>query len=175
MQADLTNFQLPEQVDVVFSNAVFHWISDDDALFTCLLGATRPGGRMRVQCGGGHIFDRLGPAWRAAWSKQPYAGHLNDYHDGKKYRSPEQAKESLERSGWTAVETWAFDAPVPFDSEDDAALYLRTIILRDHVAQLPEDLHEAYVHTVIAEYLDRFGPPFTADYVRLNMRASRPV
>ena len=133
MTADLTNFELPEPVDVVFSNAVFHWIPDDDALFSCLLRATKPGGSMRVQCGGGDIFAKLGPAWRAAWAQKPFAEHLAGYTDGKKYRSPEEARASLERAGWTAVRTWAFDAPVPFESDEDAAQYLRTIILRDHV------------------------------------------
>jgi trans-aconitate 2-methyltransferase len=175
MQADLTNFELPEQVDVVFSNAVFHWIPDDDALFGALLRATKPGGRMRVQCGGGNIYARLGQAWTAAMSTRPFSEHLGTYKDGKTYRSPQQAKEALERAGWSEVRTWAFDAPVPFESEDDAALYLRTIILRDHVANLPEDLHEPYVRKVIAEYVDRFGKPFTADYVRLNMWARRPA
>ena len=175
MRADLTNFEIPEQADVVFSNAVFHWIPDDDALFGAILRATKPGGRMRVQCGGGDIYAKLGQAWRAAWAKEPFAEHLGGYEDGKKYRSPEEAKESLERTGWTDVETWAFDAPVPFENEDDAALYLRTIILRDHVANLPDELHEPYVRTVIAEYIERFGQPFTADYVRLNMRAKRPL
>lgn len=174
MQADLTGFELPEQVDVVFSNAVFHWIQDDEALFGAVLRATKRGGRMRVQCGGGNIYAKLGQAWRAAWAKEPFAEHLGGYRDGKKYRSPEEAAASLRRAGWTEVRAWAFDAPVPFESEDDAALYLRTIILRDHVANLPPDLHEPYVRTVIAEYLDRFGPPFTADYVRLNMWARRP-
>src|SRR3989304_1658822 len=56
--ADLTAFELPEQVDRVFSNAVFHWIPDDDALFSCLLRATRPGGRLRAQGGGGGKIAR---------------------------------------------------------------------------------------------------------------------
>ena len=37
--ASLTDFELPEQVDVVFSNAVLHWIPDDEALFGCLFRA----------------------------------------------------------------------------------------------------------------------------------------
>ena len=40
MRASLTDFSLPEQVDVVFSNAVFHWIPDDEGLFGCLSKAT---------------------------------------------------------------------------------------------------------------------------------------
>jgi trans-aconitate 2-methyltransferase len=174
MKADLTNFELPEQVDVVFSNAVFHWIPDDHALFSAILRATKPGGRMRVQCGGGNIYAKLSHAWNAASARSPFSDHLGEYRDGKKYRSPEEAAESLQGAGWTDVRTWAFDAPVPFENEDDSALYLRTIILRDHVANLPEDLHEPYVRAVIAEYIERFGPPFTADYVRLNMWALAP-
>ena len=52
LHASLTDFTLPEQVDAVFSNAVFHWIPDDDALFGCLFRAAKPGGRLRAQCGG---------------------------------------------------------------------------------------------------------------------------
>ena len=52
IHASLTDFTLPEPVDAVFSNAVFHWIPDDDALFGCLHRATKPGGRLRAQCGG---------------------------------------------------------------------------------------------------------------------------
>jgi len=175
IQADLTDFSLPEQVDAVFSNAVFHWIHDDDGLFGSLFRATKPGGRLRAQCGGGRIFARLMTAVREVMGRQPYAGYLADYRDGKKYRSAEEAKAALEKAGWRQVRAWTFGAPVSFDSPRDAALYLRTIILRDHVARLPEGVGDAYVRDVVAAYLARYGPPFTADYVRLNLAAVRPA
>jgi hypothetical protein len=79
----------------------------------------------------------------------------------------------MERAGWSDARSSTFQAPVTFDVEDDAALYLRTIILRDHVAHLPEDRQEPYVRAVIAEFIHRHGPPFTADYARLDMWARR--
>ena len=175
MQASLTDFELPEPVDVVFSNAVFHWIPDDDGLFSCLFRATKPGGRLRAQCGGGHIFARFMPAVDAVRTAEPFSRWLGDYRDAKKYRSPAEAVVSMERAGWTDARASTFDAPVSFDREDDAVLYLRTIILRDHVANLPEDQQEPYVRAVIREYIRRHGPPFTADYVRLDMWARRPA
>jgi trans-aconitate 2-methyltransferase len=174
IRASLTDVTLPERVDVVFSNAVFHWIPDDDALFSCLLRATKPGGRLRAQCGGGNIFPRFMPAVNAVRTNEPFVRWLGDYYDGKKYRTPEEAVASLERAGWTDARSSTFDAPVEFDAEDDAALYLRTIILRDHVAKLPEDQQEPYVRAVIAEYIRRHGRPFTADYARLDMWARAP-
>ena len=173
MRASLTDFDLPEQVDVVFSNAVFHWIPDDDGLAS-LFRATKPGGRLRAQCGGGHIFARFMPAVDAVRTVQPFARWLGDYRDAKKYRSPAEAVASMERAGWTDARASTFDAPVSFDREDDAVLYLRTIILRDHVANLPEDQQEPYLRAVIWEYIRRHGPPFTADYVRLDLWARRP-
>jgi trans-aconitate 2-methyltransferase len=175
IRASLTDFELPEQVDVVFSNAVFHWIPDDDALFSCLLRATKPGGRLRAQCGGGNIFARFMPAVHAVRTAERFSGWLGEYEDGKKYRTPEEAMASLERAGWTDVRSSTFEAPVSFENEDDAALYLRTIILRDHVANLPEDHQEPYVRAVIGEYIKRHGRPFTADYARLDIWARRPV
>lgn len=175
IQADLTDFRLSEQVDAVFSNAVFHWIQDDDGLFGSLLRATKPGGRLRAQCGGGRIFASLMAAVKEVTGRQPYAAYLGNYRDGKKYRSPEEAKAAMERAGWREVRAWTFEAPVAFGSPDDAALYLRTIILRDHVALLPQGMGDAYVRDVVAAYLARYGPPFTADYVRLNLAAVRPA
>src|SRR5438093_7064832 len=76
IRADLTAFELPEHVDVVFSNAVLHWIPDDDALFGCLLRATKPGGRFRAQCGGGANIARLMEATNAVEEGEPYSRYL---------------------------------------------------------------------------------------------------
>lgn len=175
VRADLTDFTLPAPVDAVFSNAVFHWVHDDGGLFGSLFRATKPGGRLRAQCGGGHIFAKFMPAVYAVQARDPYRQHLGELRDGKKFRTSDEAKDALARVGWTDVRTWTFDAPVAFENEDHAALYLRTIILRDHVARLPEGQGEPYVRAVIAEYIDRHGRPFTADYVRLDLAAIRPA
>src|SRR4051794_38753075 len=60
-RADLAALDLGgETVDVVFSTATFHWIADHDALFRCLRGALRDGGRLVAQCGGaGNIASIL--------------------------------------------------------------------------------------------------------------------
>ena len=80
----------------------------------------------------------------------------------------------MERAGWADVRASLFDSPVRFDNRDDAALYLRTIILQRHVAALPEEHQEPFLRAVIEETIRRFGEPFTADYVRLDLWATRP-
>jgi trans-aconitate 2-methyltransferase len=173
--AGLTDFALPEQVDVVFSNAVFHWIPDDDALFSCLLRAAKPGGRLRAQCGGGANIARLMAATEAVQEREPYSACLAGVREFRKYRMAEEAREALERNGWVDARTSLFASPVAFESEEDAVLYLRTIILQRHVAALPEELGDPFLRDVVRETVARHGEPFAADYVRLDMWARAPA
>jgi len=175
IHADLTDFTLPEQVDVVFSNAVLHWIPDDDALFSCLLRAAKPGARFRAQCGGGHNIVRLMAAVKVVKQREPFVGYLSGTQDGRKYRTAEQAKAAMERAGWTGVRASVFESGVVFEVEDDAVLYLHTIILQDHVSRLPEHHQDPYLRAVIQETIRMYGAPFVADYVRLDLWATRPV
>jgi trans-aconitate 2-methyltransferase len=173
MRASLTDFTLPEQVDRVFSNAVFHWIPDDDALFGCLYRATKPGGRLRAQCGGygnnAHVLEAV----EAVRQDERFARHLGDFRDSKKYRTVEDATSALSRAGWTDARARLFDQPVPFADQEEAALYVRTILLRDHVARMPEEDGVAYSRAVVAETVRRWGSPYVADYVRLDLWATR--
>jgi trans-aconitate 2-methyltransferase len=175
IHADLTDFTLPEPVDVIFSNAVFHWIHDDEGLFGSLLRAAKPGGRLRAQFGGGHIFSKFTPAVDAVRARAPFAEHLTSMDDAKNFRTPEDAVAAMERVGWTEARADTFEAPIEFPDQGEAETYLRTIILRDHIRHLPEQHHDAYIRAVIGEYIDRHGSPFTADYVRLNVWSTKPA
>ena len=79
----------------------------------------------------------------------------------------------MERNGWRDVRGNLFEAPVTFEDEDAAVLYLRTIILQHQVAALPQDLSERFMRDVVAETVERFGAPCRADCVRLNLWATR--
>ena len=75
-QANLTELELDEPVDAAFSNAVFHWMPDHDALFARLHAALRPGGRLVAQCGGEGNVERFhecreGGRSRAALRRPP--------------------------------------------------------------------------------------------------------
>lgn len=175
MVADLTRFHLPELVDWVFSNAVFHWIPDDAALFGNLLAATLPGGRLRAQCGGAGNVGRVYEAVEIVQSLDPFASHMRSFQDSKKYRMEAEARRALEDVGWANVETRSFPAPVTFDTSAEAVTYLGTIILRDHLGALPAELHTRYLEAVVETSLAIHGKPFTADYVRLDLFARRPV
>jgi trans-aconitate 2-methyltransferase len=187
IQADLTRLHLPEVVDIVFSNAVFHWIPDDDGLFGSLARATKSGGKLRAQCGGAANIKRLMSATHEVEAREPYAKHLRGRVETRKYRTSGQAREALERNGWKDVRAETFESPVTFGDTASAVLYLRTIILQQQAAALdlatkaasepgqprPQSLSDRFLRDVIAEVEKRHGSPFVADYVRLDLWATR--
>jgi len=173
MQADLTRFHLPEMVDVVFSNAVFHWIQDDAGLFGSLARATKPGGRLRAQCGGGENIKKLMSATREVEKREPYSQHLSGRAEPRKYRTETQAVEALQRNGWKNTRANVFPSDVVFEDVDAAVLYLKTIILQQQASALPGEMSDQFLRDVIAEVVKRHGAPFVADYVRLDLWAER--
>jgi trans-aconitate 2-methyltransferase len=164
LQADLTELQLDEPVDAIFSSAVFHWIADHDRLFSRLHAALAPGGRLVAQCGGEGNVEHFHEAARAVGATVPYADYLAGWEGPWNFAGPAETAARLERSGFSEVSTWLEPYPV---SPDDPEEYLRTVCLGYHLEQLPEPLRDDYVRAV----LDRAGAEL--DYVRLNIVAHK--
>jgi len=166
LQSDLTQLELDEPVDAVFSSAVFHWIADHDALFARLHAALRPGGRIVAQCGGaGNIAGFRALADQVA-ARPRYAPYLAGWPGPWNYAGAEVTAERLERAGFDEVETWLQPWPA---TPPEPREFLRAICLHPHAERLPAELRDAYVDDVLAAA----GDPLELDYVRLNIKARR--
>jgi len=58
IKSDLSNVKLPEKIDIIFSNAVIHWIWDHKKLFTNFWELLKRDGELLIRCGG---KGNLGP------------------------------------------------------------------------------------------------------------------
>ncbi len=164
--SDLLDVELEEPVDAVFSNAVFHWITDHDRLFARLYAALRPGGRLVAQCGGRGNIARFIRLADEVGRQPPFAGHLSGVEEMWRFASAEETADKLESAGFVDVETslqeWPVERPNP-------RAYLSVACLGPHVERLPHDLRDPYLD----EVAERAGPNPTLDYVRLNIAARR--
>jgi trans-aconitate 2-methyltransferase len=166
-QADLQELELPEPVDAVFSNAVFHWVPDHDRLFARLFAALKPGGSLVAQCGGEGNVERFHAVAAEVAGERPYANHLAGWRGPWNFASAAATRERLVRAGFVDVETWLEPWPV---GPPEPLEYLRTVCLGHHLQALPERLREPYTRAVAR----RCGTPLRLDYVRLNIDARRP-
>jgi len=160
----LTELELDEPVDVVFSSAVFHWVLDHDALFHRLRRALRPGGRLAAQNGGAGNISRLKRSSAEVASSEPYAAHFEGFGDPWNYAGPAETEERLRAAGFAEARCWL----QPWDIvPPEPAEFLRTVCLGPHMDRLPEELRDPFVADVLALEEE----PLVLDYVRLNIDA----
>ncbi len=164
---DLVELDLPEPVDVVFSNATFHWIADHDALFAALSRNMAPGARLVAQCGGRGNIDSFRRLSDEVARERPFAAHFSDWRGPWNYAGPEQTERRLRAAGFDDVRAWLQERPTPIA---DAREFVATVCLVRHLDQLPSGLRGPFVDAV----LERIGTPLVLHYVRLNMTATRP-
>ena len=161
-QADLAEVKLDEPVDAAFSNAVFHWVRDHDALFARLHAALRPGGPLVAQCGGEGNVARFHAAAREVAEAEPYTEYLAGWSGPWHFAGAEETAERLERAGFHEIDTWL--EPYPVTPEDPLA-FVTTVCLGPHLERLPEELRAGFAQAVC----DLAGSEL--DYVRLNIDA----
>jgi trans-aconitate 2-methyltransferase len=161
---DLVELSLPEPVDLVFSNATFHWIKDHDALFAALHAALKPGGRLVAQCGGFGNIDGFRQAADSVAAEEPFAHCFVDWQRPWNYATPEETKQRLQRAGFTEVECWLEPRPV---TPVEPRTFVQTVCLVRHLDPLPDELRGPFIDRV----LKRAGEPLALEYVRLNMTA----
>ena len=162
--SDLTDVELDEPVDAVFSNAVFHWVPDHERLFTRLAACMKPGAQLVAQYGGeGNVAHFTEVAFAVA-AREPYAGRADAAEGAWNFTSPGYARATLEAAGFTDVEAWLEPRP---RRPGEPREFIRSVCLAPFLEQLPGDLRERYVDDVA----DALGDPLEIDYVRLNVTA----
>ncbi|MGI8728017.1 MAG: class I SAM-dependent methyltransferase [Solirubrobacterales bacterium] len=163
---DLLELTDEDGFDLVFSNAVFHWISDHERLFEVLARALRPGGRIEAQCGGYGNVARIKAIIEALTGDARFAEHLAGLTVDWNFARPADTERHLDRAGFSRARAWLEQAPV---APPEPRAYLETVCLRQPLDLLPEGLHAAFVDAVMA----RTGRRPMLDYVRLNISAQK--
>jgi len=158
VEADLGRpLPLPGPVDAVLSTATFHWVPDHDALFRHLHAVLVPGGRLVAQAGGA---GNCGPLWVAAERRGGAAGLMRNFPTG------EETEARLRAAGFVEAHAWLEEKPTYFPPGEPFEDFLRTVVLRLHVAAMAEAEARSFAHSVAEE----LGEP-RLDYVRLNLDA----
>jgi trans-aconitate 2-methyltransferase len=165
VHSDLLELELDAEVDAVFSNAVFHWIHDHEALFAVLGRALRPGGRLEAQCGGNGNIANVLAAVDAVAGADPYRPYLADF-DPHHFAEPGETEEILTALGFESVSCGMLEWPVHTPEPRE---FIRSVCVGAHSELLPEELRAPFVD----ELMDRLGPDPELDYVRLNISARK--
>jgi trans-aconitate 2-methyltransferase len=162
--ADLSELEVEQPVDMIFSTATLHWIADHDRLFARLRAALQPAGRLVAQCGGEGNVAGFARAIAAAAAPPEFARHFEGMTGIWNFAAPDVTEGRLRNAGFARARCWLEPKPMtpprPFE-------FVSTVTLGPHLARLPEDLRRPFIEAV----LEQAGEPLVLDYVRLNIEA----
>jgi trans-aconitate 2-methyltransferase len=162
--ADLSELEVEQQVDLIFSTATFHWILDHERLFERLRAALRPGGRLVAQCGGQGNVAKHAQAIAAVAMQPQFAPYFDGMTVMWNFAAPAETERRLLAAGFSAARCWLEPKPV---TPVQPLKFTSTVTLGPHLARLPEELRGPFAEAV----LERSETPLTLDYVRLNIEA----
>ncbi len=162
--SDLSELEVDEPVDLVFSTATFHWILDHDRLFERLRAALRPGGRLVAQCGGeGNVAEHAKVIATVA-ARPEFAEHFGEMTGIWNFASPGETESKLQAAGFSEVRCWLEPKPV---QPEHPLEFTSTVTLGPLLAQLPEEKRRPFAEAILEESEE----PLVLDYVRLNIEA----
>ena len=155
--------------NAVFSNAVLHWVRNQDSMLTEVHRVLQPGGRFVAEMGGHGNVAAILVALTAVLTRHGYA----NAEDGVNYYpTPESYRQRLRQQGFTVERIELIPRPTPL-GEGGMAAWLR--FFRQGVLEsLPEALRDQAVMETCAllepALCDDEGN-WVADYVRLRFIA----
>lgn len=170
MQADATCLHLPEKADVIFSNAVFHWIDADKQplLAASIADALKPGGQLVCEFGGYGCAERVHAALENAFSARGLVYPRVFY-----FPTIGQYAPILESAGLRVTYAVLFDRPTPQKGADGVRDWIHMFV-KTPFAGMDEALREE----IIAEAVDRVRSElqqedgtWIVDYVRIRLKA----
>ena len=164
--ADLSELEVPERVDVIFSTATFHWVLDHDRLFSRLHAALKPGGRLVAQCGGEGNVAKHARAIVEVATRPEFIDHFQGLEMMWNFAPADATEERLREAGFADVRCWLEDKPVQPENPYD---FTTTVTMGPHLSRLPEELRRQFAEAVLEVEDD----PLVLNYVRLNMDATR--
>ena len=171
--ADASAFTLAEPVDAVFSNAVFHWVRDQDGAAACIARVLKPGGRFVAEFGGKRNVGQIIAATVESMREAGYADGAarNPWY----YPSIAEHATLLERHGLETTSAVLFDRPTLLDGgEAGLALWLE-MFGDSFFTDIPEPERRQIVSMIeqrLRPSLFRDGS-WHADYRRLRIVARR--
>jgi len=169
LRADARSLPFENSLDAVFSNAVLHWISDQEAAIWSIHDALRPGGRLVAELGGVGNVATITDALEAELAARGYPAEHGWY-----FPSPGEYASLLESRGFEVRDLRLFDRPTPLDGEDGLANWIRGFG-DDLLAPLSADARTAVVRAVEDRCRDALWTDgeWVADYRRLRVVAVR--
>lgn len=172
LEMDACELPWKDVFDLVFSNAVFHWISRQDRLLAAVFSALRPGGALLCEFGGRGNIARMQGTFQAA-----ARAHGHECRSAFFFPDREEYLALLEGAGFTNCAVRVYDRPTPLQEGRAGLRHWALQFFAADLDSMPPPTRQA----VLADMERRLesmawdGVRWTADYRRIRVVARKPA
>lgn len=171
INGNAVTFRLDKKVDVIFSNAVFHWIDEKDqpAMLANIYCNLKPGGELVCEFGGFGCAETVHSALEQSFSRRGL-----EYQRVFYFPTIGQYAPMLEKTGFKIEYAALFDRPTPQNGPDGLANWIRMFVKKPF-----EGMEEALKEEILSDTVSGLkkqlylNGSWIVDYVRIQFRAVR--
>ena len=179
IKMDISQLEIEEKVDVVFSNAVLHWILNHKKVFERFWQILKPDGQLLIQCGGHrNLTKTLSVINKVRKSKEFYNYFCNNKGDDiwKQtwyFAKKEDTEKILQEIGFRNIQVFLANKDAKFSNKEEYFLFIKTIVLIPYLKYLPnQTLKDKFPKSVIQEIETNAKElHWKLDFARLNINA----
>ena len=167
---DALTLPFDEEFDVVFSNAVFHWINDHNALLKNIHKALKPQGLLVCEFGANGNIATIENAFIKVCERLGYS-----YKPKFNFPTVDIFGGMLEKNGFIIDRIYDFDRPTVFkDGEQGLSNFLKQFFASE-LREIPEHIQSLIIDEVAAITRETLwnGEAWVADYRRLRAVAHK--
>ena len=179
IKMDISEIELEDKVDVVFSNATLHWILNHKKVFERLWQILNFEGQLLIQCGGHrNLAKTLSILNKVSESKE-----FNNYFCNNKgediwkqtwyFAKKEDTEKIIQEIGFRNIQIFLEDREAKFHNKEEYFLFIKTIVLIPYLKYLPNDILKNKFAKAVIQEIERNAKElqWKIDFVRLNINA----
>lgn len=162
---DALNLPFKNEFDIVFSNAVFHWISDHDSLAQSIYNVLKSNGMLICEFGADGNISTIDKAFKASCAEYGY-----EYKSKFNFPTAEHFSDVLKNNGFIIEKVFSFDRPTPLsDGEKGLSNWMKQFYASE-LAELPKNAQNEIIANVENITKNKLwnGAQWIADYCRLR-------
>ena len=153
-QMDARCIQVCQPCDLIFSNAVLHWVDDHPAFLAGCARALKPGGRLIVSCGGAGNAAEVSAVLTGLIQSTAWQEYFTGFHFPYYFLSPAEYQAWLLQAGFTWSRLELVEKDMVHAGREGLAGWLRTTWM-PYTACVPADRREEFISEVVDAYLER--------------------
>ena len=187
VKSDLSDVKLPEKIDLVFSNAVIHWILDHKKLFTNFWDVLKPGGKLLIQCGGKGNLDTIPNALEKVRMTKRFDHYFKNWKIPWNFASSADTIKILNEIGFKDIQANLEEKKAKFGNFQEYILFMKTVVMKPYLSYLPTTENNNQIKNLfIDEFLTELhnknknkntngkqNLDLELNYVRLNITARK--